>query len=365
MADRETRTFREIVIRDIIIALLVTVLGGVIVALIVGEGRFGSQATKPTETASAPEMATVPAQAASQATAPPTLPPDDRVATPEMRFVFLGYPQQGQPQSGMGIISGNKLSNVQNIDFLTNGGELSPNGLFIAYDCGPHSERGLHIVDVDGSNARMVKILSGDFCTDVRWSPDNTKLSYQDPKDYSLHIVDISTGKDSQIPNTLGAEWHWWSPAGNEIVYGLNLYFLCNRDHTAPQCELSNKAFRLLYITDLSGNSRQLTLADDFEPCANASNQVDAWAPTWSPDGTTIAFTECSKLYSINRNGSNLIQLADSAYSPRWSPDSKWIIFIHNNDVLTRISSDGRAIEEMGTLPYWGGPFSIGPLVNP
>ena len=283
----------------------------------------------------------------------------------DLRIVFYGYPKIGVPLSGTGVISERGLSNIRDITFSLIGGELSPNGRFIAYDNCSTVNRGIYLAEADGRNAQLVIPLSGSPCVDVRWSLDGAKLSYVAQSARSLRIFDIASKSDTVIPNTQGADWHSWSPAGHEIVYGRSR----GRVGVGP-------VGRLLYITDLEGNSRQLTFAKDFAPCDRERNLIDTWAPAWSPAGNTIAFTQCERLFVISPTGNHLRQLTTplyasrpspkvpvtSAYSPRWSPDGRWIIFVGDNDVLKRISADRNTIVEIGKLPYRGGPFSVAPF---
>src|SRR5256884_230825 len=248
----------------------------------------------------------------------------------DLRLVFYGYRKIGLAQSGPALISETRLSNVHDVTFTRIGGELSPNGGFIAYDNCSSPNRGIYIAEPDGSKAQLVKDLNGSPCVDIRWSPDSAKLSYLAQPDRSLRIFDIASKSDTLIPNTQGADLHWWSPAGNEIVYGR----LRGRVGAGP-------VGRLLYITDLRGNSRQLTFADDFVPCGRERNIIDASAPAWSPKGDAIAFTQGECLFVVSPAGGDLRQLTTPpyastpspkmpvtfAYSPRWSPDGRWIIF--------------------------------------
>src|SRR5438128_11977711 len=52
----------------------------------------------------------------------------------DLRLVFYGYPKVGVPRSGTAMIRDTGLSDVHDITFSQIGGELSPNGRFIAYD---------------------------------------------------------------------------------------------------------------------------------------------------------------------------------------------------------------------------------------
>ena len=280
----------------------------------------------------------------------------------DLRLVFYGYPKIGVPRSGAATISESGLSDVHDITFTHIGGELSPNGRLIAYDNCSSPNRGIYLAAPDGSKAQMVKELNGNRCLDIRWSADSAKLSYTGQADGSIRIFDIATRRETLIPNVKGADWHSWSPTGNEIVYG--------------RTRLPDSIGRLLYITDLDGNSRQLTFAKDFAPCERLPYVTDTWAPAWSPNGNTIVFTQCERLFVVSPAGNDLRQLTTpryslgpspempmtSAYSPRWSTDGRWIFFIGEGDVLKRISANGNQIVEIGKLPYRGGPFSIAPF---
>jgi Tol biopolymer transport system component len=289
------------------------------------------------------------------------------VSALDLLVVFSGYPQIGVPQSGAAVMSETGLSNIHDITFTRIGGELSPDGRSIAYDNCSSPNRGLYLAQPDGSKAQMVIPISDRECIDVRWSPDSTKLSYSNRSDHTLHVVDIAGRKDTLIPNIPSTGGHWWSPSGKEIVY--------------EQKSGEPSTGRLLHITDLHGNNRQLTFAKDFVPCER-ERQIDTWAPAWSPKGDKIAFTQCGALFVIAPSGEGLRQLTATryaretnalpitpVYSPRWSPDGRWIIFaaeyfcrMDQGVVLTRISPDDNTVVDIGRLPYCGGTFSIAPL---
>ena len=291
-----------------------------------------------------------------------------RVANSELdlRLVFYGYPQIGVPQSGTAVISATGLSDIHDITFTRHGGELSPNGRYIAYDNCQNPGRGIYLAAPDGTRAQLVMPLRDSYCVDIRWSPDSARLSYISGPDRGLRIYHIAKKNDRLIRGTQKVDLHWWSPSGNEIVYG-----------KMRRSKQGGPAGRLLRITDLKGRGRPLTLVRDFVPCAREGNLIDTWAPAWSPMGGKIAFTQCGRLFVVSPKGRGLRQLTTppgdaprqspkmpvtSAYSPRWSPDGRWIIFIGDGEILKRISADGNTIVDIGRLPYRGGPFSIAPL---
>jgi len=315
--------------------------------------------------------AQAPLSSATPLAVPPTLAGTDSAV--DLRIVFYGYPQIGVPRAGTAEIHETGISNIRDITFSLIGGELSPTGRFIAYDNCSTVNRGIYLAEADGRSAQLVIPLSGSPCVDVRWSPDGAKLSYVAQPDRSLRIFDIASKSDTLIPNTQGADLHWWSPTGDEIVYG-----------KMRRSDANRPIGRLLYITDLRGNTRQLTFAEDFVPCAREHNIIDTWSPAWSPKGDAIAFTQGECLFVVSPTGNGLRQLTTIpyasrpspkmpvtlAYNPRWSPDGRWIIFngegglcrIGDGAVLNRISPDGNTTVAIGKLPYCGGPFSIAPF---
>ena len=104
---------------------------------------------------------------------------------------------------------------------------------------------------------------------DIRWSPDSTKLSYASGHDHALQVIDLAGKREEVIANTDGAGWHSWSPAGNEIVYERG----------------TGKTGRLLYVTDLRGNNRQLTFARRLSALRMVVQPNRHLGPTWSPRG--------------------------------------------------------------------------------
>lgn len=338
-----------------VIALAKTCVGAIIiVCALVNVGTVGN-------TGPAPFVTT-----ASQSQSPSIVPGYDL----NLRLIFYGYPKIGVPQCGTAVISATGLSDIRDVTFTRTGGEFSPNGRFIAFDNCGGADRGIYLAEPDGSKPQLIKRLDN-YCADIRWSPNSAQLSYVSGTERNLRILDIASGTDRLVPNTQGAGWHWWSPAGNEIVYERT-----PRRNNVP-------AGRLLFITDLTGNSRQLTFAQDFVPCDRYTerNFIDTWAPAWSPKGDKIAFTQCGVLFIVSPSGKDLRQLTRTptgapetlpitdAYSPRWSPDGLWIIFtgeipcrISEGPPLKRISPDDKKVVDFGRLPYCGGPFSIAPL---
>jgi Tol biopolymer transport system component len=88
----------------------------------------------------------------------------------------------------------------------------------------------------------------------------------------------------------------------------------------------------------MDGNSEIYIMNADGTNVTRITNDPsDDFSPTWSPDGTRIAFVSdrdnpsgVNNLYVMNVDGSELTRLTtgdEIDYGPAWSPDGKQIAF--------------------------------------
>jgi Tol biopolymer transport system component len=97
-------------------------------------------------------------------------------------------------------------------------GTLSPDGSMLIVGCGDRFGGGICIGHADGTNLR--KLVSGS-ANGPKWSPDGTRVAYNDGDDDKIFVVDVATGETTLVakvsgPAQFGLEW---SPDGTRIAY--------------------------------------------------------------------------------------------------------------------------------------------------
>lgn len=179
------------------------------------------------------------------------------------------------------------------------------------------SDSAIHVMNVDGSNVKRLTDYGN--AGEALWSPDGSKISFiYGPRfNYTsaLYVVDADGFNKIKLSGGVSGSVGEidWSPDGNQIVYTTSYFFRNDRQD--------------VYIVNVDGTSlKQLTV-----------NEEVYW-PSWSPDGSKIAFMSISsgrhELYTMSTDGSNITQLTDfSSYRVNllhsfcWSRDGSKIAF--------------------------------------
>jgi Tol biopolymer transport system component len=235
---------------------------------------------------------------------------------------------------------------------------VSPDGTMVAY--GSLDDAGntqAFIARLDGTDVQQVT-QHGAFWP-IDWSPDGGAIAYTSGYEEdvtNIFVLDLATGETSQVTNEkpttetccgpVGAAYPQFSPDGASIVYWVNRG-VDERLECFP-CY----GVRIVPVT----GGKSVLLVDD------------AILGTLSPDGSTLAVTCGDRidrgLCIANADGTNpRVLVSGSAFGPTWSPDGTRIAYINlenesNGRVFGRVFVVDVATGETtfvaeGTWPEW------------
>jgi Tol biopolymer transport system component/imidazolonepropionase-like amidohydrolase len=240
---------------------------------------------------------------------------------------------------------------------------LSPDGHWLVYGTRYDAETGLRLRDLRTGDERWLAYpvvrddqesrYTRDLMPGSAFTPDSK--SFVTSNRGRFWRLDIATGRADSIPFTAQVDQQLGPLVKfeNRVDTGLVLVKQIRNSELSPDGHrIAFSALDRVYVIDLpNGQPRRLT-----------SDSIHEQAPTWAPDGKSVAYVTWSDTGgSINRvgvdgNGKPRRLTADAAFYdvPSFSPDGKRIVFIHGSR-QPRVSERGTSEYDVSWVPADGG----------
>jgi Tol biopolymer transport system component len=222
------------------------------------------------------------------------------------------------------------------------GSDLSRDGRKLAWSRVSGSSSLVFAGDNEAQHAKVVLKRSGAGVGRTRWSPSGRALAFSEGNFAHRHIGVLDL-RSKQVTTFAGISLGDWSPDGSMIVGSATA--------TAATGPVPG-----LYVLDVgTGTTRTiLTFPGNDEPLA-----------TWAPDGRRIAFSRTDsdlettpnpvyQLWVVDPDGSNLRQVTSlprGASSPTWSPDGSRLAFVaggaKSRQYLATVRLDGTGVKRV------------------
>jgi uncharacterized repeat protein (TIGR01451 family) len=209
----------------------------------------------------------------------------------------------------------------------------SPDGNKIAFQSARNGVNyQVYVMNADGSG--QVNVSNG-TANDIQpsWSPDGTKIAFASDRDQaglsSIYVMNANGSNQTRLTVSgtgLRDEQPAWSPDGTKLA------FTSTRDSTVLTWQETDDDGAVLVRTAILSNKEVYVMnADGSNPMRLTNTLENDDSPTWSSDGTKIAFrsdraTDCcdpvEQIWKMNADGSNQLNLSNSGfgdYCPSWS----------------------------------------------
>ncbi|HEV8419868.1 MAG TPA: DPP IV N-terminal domain-containing protein [Actinomycetota bacterium] len=227
----------------------------------------------------------------------------------------------------------------------------SPDGtrlaMAAAQGSSPNDYMQIYVLNADGSDLTQLTHDPSSEDIDPAWSPDGEKIVFakwsDDGTSSGLYITGVDGNGQTRLTDSASLDSSpAWFPDGSGILFkrdtmGVTQLFLVNADGTGKRAleapsggyigslELSPDGRKLVFTRlDPSFGQKNFDIflanTDGTGEARLTETAVPEGAPTWSPDGTRIAFVRAGDIYTMAADGSDVRRLTDSGSDgwPAW-----------------------------------------------
>ena len=244
----------------------------------------------------------------------------------------------------------------------------------IAFTCYVKQIDQICLMNADGSDRRQITDVEATaFYASI--SPDGQMIYFSSRRSGGFEIYSININGDElqRLTRDIGSLYApELSPGGERIIFtkegnglwvmkpdGSNPHALTTSDDIDPTW--SPDGSMIAFASSRAGARQLFVMNADGSNVRQVTNLKDMGGrSSWSPDGTRLAFYaglfENHNIYIINVDGTNLMQLTDGGdnLGPSWSPDGNWIAFASfrdgNNEIYI-IHPDGTGLTRLTNSP--------------
>lgn len=235
----------------------------------------------------------------------------------------------------------------------------------------------IYVMNADGSGVEQLTDNEfGDYFP--TWSPDGRRIAFisereDDVQIHDIYVMNADGSGIEQLTDACNNVSPAWSPDGQRIAFQSrgDIYVMYADGSGVEQLTGEpSESCAEIFIADLDGDgdgnfyvrneNGSVELFTDYE---SLDWENVNWLPSWSPDGSRIAFSSYrdgdSEIYVMNADGGGVEQLTDNEirdWLPSWSPDGGRIAFQSHRDGdwdIYVMNADGSGVVRLNEDEYY------------